>query len=80
MGAIKAVWITEHDTRLCALSIESEHVKEKHMRVKVHQMEFPEVPSKNNPLRHSISLSLLNDDDLIIILKAIAKYLKWEVV
>ena len=79
MSAIKQVWVTDHDSRLVALSIESEHVQEKHMRVKAYELEFPEVPSKNNPLRHTVSISLLSEDDLKMILVAIAKHLKFEV-
>ena len=79
MAAIKKVWITQHDSELVALSLESEHVKEKHMRVKAYEWEFPEVPSKNNPLRHTVSVSLLNEDDLKKILVAICQYLKYEI-
>jgi hypothetical protein len=79
MGAIKKVWVTDHDANLVALSIESEHVIEKHMRVKVYEAEFPEVPSVRNPLRHTISISLLDDDDLEKILKAICKHLKFKI-
>ena len=75
MSAIKNVWITEHDGGLVVLSIESIYVKEKHMRVKPYQMEFPEVPSKNNPLRHVVNISLLNEEDLKQIMFAIAKHL-----
>ena len=79
MSAIKQVWVTEHDTKLVALSIESVYVEEKYRRVKIHELEFPEVPSKNNPLRHTVSISLLSEDDLKMILVAIAKHLKFEV-
>ena len=79
MGAIKQVWITEHDSDLVALSIESENVKDKWMRVKVYEAEFPEVPSIRHPLRHTINLSLFSEDDLKKILLAICKHLKYEI-
>jgi hypothetical protein len=79
MSAIKQAWITDHDANLVALSLESSNVKEKHMRVKAYDMEFPEVPSKNNPLRHTVSISLLDEEDLKKILAAICKYLKYDI-
>lgn len=79
MSAIKKVWITEHDASLVALTIESNYVKEKHMRVKAFEYEFPEVPSKNNPLRHTVNISLLNEEDLTTILVAIAKHLGYNI-
>lgn len=77
MSAIKHVWITEHDSTLVALTIESTYATEKYRRVKVHELEFPEVPSKNNPLRHVVNVSLLNEEDLKKILVAICKHLKY---
>ena len=79
MGTIKSVEVTQHDTRLVALSIESENVTQKHMRVKIYESEFPEVPTVKFPLRHTVIISLLNEDDLKKILLAICKYLKYEV-
>ena len=79
MSAIKKVWITEHDASLVALTIESLHVTEKFRRVKFHEYEFPEVPSKNNPLRHTVSISLLDEEDLTTILVAIAKHLGYNI-
>jgi hypothetical protein len=79
MSAIKKVWITEHDASLVALSIESIYVTEVHMRVKPFEMLYPEVPSKNNPLRHVVSISLLNEDDLKKVMFAIAKHLKYQI-
>ena len=75
MSAIKKVWITEHDVGLVALSMESVHVIEKFRRIHMREMEFPEVPSKNNPLRHTIVVSLLDDEDLKKIMVTIAKHL-----
>lgn len=79
MSAIKQAWITYHDSKLVALSLESENAKQKHRRIKVYEAEFPEVPTEKYPLRHTVSISLLDEDDLQIILKAICKYLKYEV-
>jgi len=79
MGSIKQVWVVDHDANLVALSIESKNVKEKHMRVKVFELEFPEVPNARNPLRHTVSLSLFDEEDLHMILRAICKYLKYEI-
>lgn len=79
MNAIKQVWIVDHDANLVALSIESDNVKEKHMRVKAYEVEFPEVPSVRHPLRHTVSISLLSEDDLKKILVAICKYLKYDI-
>lgn len=79
MGAIKNVWVTDHDSDLVALSIESVNAVEKHMRVKTYEVAFPEVPSKNNPLRHVIHISLLDEEDLQKILIAICKHLKYDI-
>lgn len=79
MNAIKQVWITDHDANLVALSIESNHVNAKHLRVKIYEMEFPEVPSVRCPLRHVINISLLDEEDLKKILVAICKHLKYEI-
>lgn len=79
MGAIKKVWITDHDAELVALSIESANVKDKHMRVKIFEAAFPEVPSKRNPLRHVVHVSLLDEEDLKQILIGICKYLKYDI-
>lgn len=79
MGLIKKAWITEHDADLVALTIESEHVHEKHMRVKAYEMEFPEVPSPRHPLRHVVNISLLDEEDLKVMLLAICKHLKYDV-
>jgi len=79
MSAIKDAWITEHDSGLVALSLESAHVKEKHMRIHAYDWEFPDVPSERHPKRHTVSISLLNEDDLNVILRAICKYLGYQV-
>lgn len=79
MGVVKQAWVTDHDTKLVALTMESSYVKEKHRRLKIYELEFPEVPSKNNPLRHTVNVSLLDEEDLKKILIAICKYLKYEV-
>lgn len=79
MGLIKQAWITEHDVGLVTISLESKHVTERYMRVKVHEHEFPEVPSKNNPLRHTVVISLLDEEDLKKILNIICKQLGYEV-
>ena len=79
MSIVKKAWITEHDSGLSALTVESLHVTEKFMRVKSYEMEYPEVPSKNNPLRHVIVLSLFDDEDLKKILLAITKHLGYDI-
>lgn len=79
MNAIKQVWITEHDANLVALSIESTHVHQKHMRVKVYEAEFPDVPSTRHPLRHVVNISLFDENDLKKILLAICKHLKYDI-
>lgn len=78
-GTLKDVWIVHQDANLVSLSLESKNVKEKHMRIKVYQAEFPEVPSEKYPLRHTVSISLLDEEDLHKILKAICKYLKYDI-
>ena len=79
MGAIKNVWVTDHESNLVALSIESKNAIEKHMRVKIFEVAFPEVPSKRNPLRHVVHVSLLDEEDLKQILIGICKYLKYDI-
>jgi hypothetical protein len=79
MSAIKQVWITEHDSGLVALSIESSHVYEKHLRVKAFEAEYPEIPNARNPLRHVVHISLLDEEDMKKILVAICEYLKYDI-
>lgn len=79
MGLIKKVWITDQESNLVSLSIESANAVERHMRVKSFELVFPEVPSKNNPIRHTIALSLLDEEDLKKIMNTIAKYLKYQI-
>lgn len=79
MGLIKKVWVTDQESGLVSLSIESIHVTEKHMRVKSYEHVFPEVPSKNNPLRHTVVLSLFDEEDLKKIMIAIGKHLKYQI-
>jgi hypothetical protein len=79
MSLIKKAWVTDQDYGLVSLSIESENVKEKHMRVKVYEREFPEVPSERNPLRHTVVLSLFDEEDLKKILTGICKHLGYDI-
>ncbi len=79
MGAIKKVWVTNHDSDLVSLSLESENADQKFLRIRAHEFELPEVPSVRHPLRHVISVSLLNEEDLKKVLLAICKYLQYDI-
>lgn len=79
MSILKKVWITEYDGGLASLTVESACAVDKWQRVKYYENVFPELPSKNNPLRHTIVLRLFNDEDLKMIMVTIAKYLQYSI-
>lgn len=73
--AIKKVWVNESGADLYSLSIESARVSEPHMRVKVVELVFPANPTPEHPLRHTINLGLLTEEDLHKIYETLFKFL-----
>lgn len=66
MSTIKKVWSGEWPTNnyLLTLSIESANADEVHRRIQVTEHLFPATPTPTNPLRHTICIGLLDEDDI----------------
>lgn len=75
---IKQVWITEFNDNLVSLCMESKTVEPEHMRLKVEEMDFPDIPTKRNPKRHTCNVGLLSKEDLEMLRVEITKYLNGE--
>lgn len=75
MSAIKKVWVTKQESGLVSLSLESITPIPEHMRLKVKELAFPEKPTKEHPKRHTITISLLDIEDLELIQDTINAYL-----
>lgn len=73
MSVIKKVWITKHDGGLVELSLQSEHVAIKGMRIKA-----VEKKSGLPTSLHKIEIGLLSDEDLEMIVETIEAYLDRE--
>lgn len=78
MSQIKKAWITEHDAGLVALSIESANPEADYTRITAVGMLFPAEPSSEHPLRHTVAIALLDEDDLRMIRDVINEYLPWD--
>jgi len=71
MSTIKKAWITKHDGGMVELSLQSEHVAIKGMRLKVLEVKSGEPTSL-----HKVVIGLLSVDDLDLIADAIEEY-RW---
>ena len=74
---IKKAWITPFDSTsgLVTLSMESGKPAEEWRRIQVGNVLFPREPTVPHPLRHTVSLYLLDSEDLISIVNAIQGHL-----
>jgi len=65
MRSLKSAWLTPlHDEPLYILSLESVNPEPEHMRLKARDLVFPVEPTKKNPRRHTVILSLLDVEDI----------------
>jgi hypothetical protein len=72
---LKKCWITQDSRTSVSLSLESAHPIEEHSRIQTREMVFPDKPSDEHPLRHTIVLSTFDNDDLHEIAETIYHYL-----
>jgi hypothetical protein len=73
MSSIKKIWIDKHDGGMIEISLQSEHIQPKSMRVKA-----VEVKSGEPTSLHKIKVGLLSQDDLEMIVEVIEEYLDRE--
>jgi hypothetical protein len=73
MNTLKKVWIDKHDGGMVEISLQSEHIQPKRMRVKVTER----VAGKPESL-HKIEIGLLSTGDLELIMETIETYLDGE--
>ena len=73
MSSIKKVWIAPWEAGLVSLCFESENVEHDYERLKIKEMLFPAVPTKEHPLRHTVSVSLLSQEDIDAIAEELDK-------
>lgn len=69
---LKKCWITDQGADLVTLSFESEHTDFKKLRVR--ENDFPDNPTPEHPKRHTISLGMLDSDDLLKIYNVLTAY------
>ena len=72
---IKDAWITRHNPDLGVLSIESQNPEPGNKRLQVASVSFSHTPSDYHPLRHVMTIGLLDREDLMKIRDAIDDYL-----
>lgn len=76
---IKKCWINETDSGLVSLTIESENptvnITGETRQVMVKEMTFPKNPTPEHPLRHTINLGLLNEEDVLKLYNTIQEHL-----
>lgn len=73
MSSIKNVWIDKHDGGMIEISLQSEHIQPKGMRLKA-----VEVKSGEPTYLHKIKIGLLSVRDLELIMETIEAYLDGE--
>lgn len=78
MSKLKKCWITEIAEGLASVSFESEDASEKHDRLYVRENLFPANPTAKVPLRHTLSLGLIDEEGLAEIRDTIDRYLESE--
>jgi predicted transport protein len=71
MSAIKKAWVTKHDGGMVDISLQSEHVAIKGMRLKVSEIKSGEPTSL-----HKVTIGLLSVEDLELIMETIEAYLE----
>lgn len=70
MSTIKKVWITKHDGGMVSISLQSEHIEPKGMRINVEERFGKDM--------HKVLVGLLNVNDLNLIAEAVEEYLEGE--
>lgn len=73
---IEKAWITPYTSDLVTLSFSSLRVVPEWARIQVNEVVFPDRDTKAP--RHTVSIKLLDDDDLVLLRDAIDEYLHKE--
>ena len=69
---VSKAWLTEGDAGLFNLSINTMIDENKpHMKPLCYTLEFPECPTPDHPRQQTITIGLLDDNDLLLIKRAI---------
>lgn len=78
MSAIKKAWLGPFATNndLHSLSLESSSPEEPWTRIKVKELVFPDKPTQDNPLRHTVNIGLFSLLDLIRLRNALNDYIE----
>jgi hypothetical protein len=71
---LRKFWITENDAGLSSITFESKDPSTQ-VKLSIREALFPDNPSTEHPLRHTINLGLFNDSDLQCIHDVIGEYL-----
>jgi hypothetical protein len=74
--SLKKAWITKVTDRIASLTLESNNPDEVCNRIYFNEMLFPNNPSDQHPLRHTINLGMFNLEELEIIKNTIEDYLE----
>lgn len=78
MKVLKKVWLTQCESDLFKLTLQSERVKHDYHRIRVKESLFPSVPTKENPLKHTVQIGLLDSEALLDMADAIYAYFNVE--
>lgn len=63
MSYLKKAWLTEQGN-LFSITLESNQPETDYTRIKTRVISFPEHPTPEHPLRHSVILSLFTQEDI----------------
>ena len=69
MNSVKKAWLTEHDSGLCVLSMESTN-REAPFKLIPHEVTFP-VEFEPQKQRHVITIGMLSDEDRLKLINAL---------
>lgn len=76
MKLLKKAWLTKHTDDLCTLTLESAFPQdEDRKRIHIDDNLFPNNPTPEHPLRHTIIIGMLSREDLINLESAITTYI-----
>jgi len=76
MDLVKNVWLTDQEAGYFSLSFESKDPITPHHRLSIRENLFPKNPTQTHPLRHTVSISLLTLEDLILLRQKLDEFLQ----
>lgn len=75
MAMLKKAWVNPHDAGLAVLSLESAIVEREYARLHVDSMQMPVNPTPEHPLRHVVTVRLLDLEDLCMLRDVLDKHI-----